>query len=61
MPATEEAKTVSVSESSSEMIMNVFKKTIFCSVNEDAGAGTVRNGSTSFLVLLLTCILNQTS
>lgn len=50
-----------VSEISSGMVMNGFKNVSLCSINEEAGAGTVRNGSTPFLVLLLTYILNQTS
>lgn len=61
MSTTEEEKTVPVSECSSEIIMNGFKNVSLYSINEDAGAGTVRSGSTPFLVLLLTYILNQTS
>lgn len=68
-PHTAQASTVryqnsqedNVSYCSSEMNSYGFKNVSLCSINEDVGAGTVRNRSTPFLVPLLTYVLNQTS
>lgn len=61
MSTTDELKTVPVSECSSDMFMNGFESISLWSINEDAEAQNVRNGSIPFCALLLTYILNQAS